>query len=149
MVNLMLDNLRRKAAEALLALFKLHVLIGHGNFFVAHCSTLALQRQAALLRHILAGALGNLRVQHRNIRRADIYGDNAFLHADHICCQAHAAVRMSCERIYKSCATAMSIKVAGCDFVPKRLRLLLLVFPWCTSVGFLLNAKLVIKKTFT
>ena len=57
MVNLVLDNLRRKAAEALLALFELHVLIGNRNFFVAHCSTLALQRQAALLRHILAGAL--------------------------------------------------------------------------------------------
>ena len=47
MVNLMLDNLRRKATEALLALFKLHVLISHRNFFVAHCSTLALQRQTA------------------------------------------------------------------------------------------------------
>ena len=99
MVNLVLDNLRRKAAEALLALFKLHVLIGNRDFFVAYCSTLALQRQTAFFRHIFAGALDNLRVQHGNIRRADVYGDNALLHANHICCQAHTAVRMSCKRI--------------------------------------------------
>ena len=93
MVDFMLDNLCRKAAELCLLLCKVHIAIFDLYRLEPFRFALPNQRQTAFRRLVPFGRmLYNLWIQHGDIRIAKIYGNNAFGNTNHISGQADTAL---------------------------------------------------------
>ena len=101
MVQLMLDDLRRKAREYLLLFLESSVLIPYGNQIVTHRFSRSRQREASFLRLIRHNLGNNTGIEHFRIYAFVKKSDDAFVHTDHVCRHPHAFVCVRQQRVTK------------------------------------------------
>ena len=99
MVDPVLDDLRRPAGEGLQPCLQHFVLPLHLDGAEALRLPRAVQGQAALLRLIGLGLPDDDGIEHDQIGPVVVKGDDALIHADHICRHADAAVLVREQRV--------------------------------------------------
>lgn len=113
-IDLMLDDLRGKAAEIFDSGLEFLILVFQLNASTSARFARAGKRKASLLRFVGIVLPQDFRIVHHGVFALIIYGDDAFAHADHVRRHAHAAAFVEFQRVQKIVCSAF-IRLRG-DF---------------------------------